>query len=174
MDSTQPTQSTIQTVAQIETPMDKVLPSTDNQHFNLAGLEQRIDNSLEDMEQSHQLALEYCQKHPDLVPFKDAIINEAMAALWESHLNDNEPIDDRKAIEQGIQRFQQKLGEYHHQQTQKTNQQTLQQQLLKLNTGISAPHAQPHSISQTLKAIGDNDKAFSQYRQHYLNQKGIS
>jgi hypothetical protein len=134
---------------------------------------QRASQSLAEVDQGDQLTAEYCQKYPELVPFKDAIINEAMAALFESHLAEGEQIDDRQAIEQGITRFLQKLGHYHQTQTQKQTQHHLQQKMLRLDTGHAVPTSQPHSVSQALRVIGDNDRAFSQYRQHYLTQKGI-
>ena len=138
-----------------------------------ADVSQRANQTFAELEHSDALTAEYCQKYPELVPFKDAIINEAMAALLESHLGEGDQIDDRQAIDQGITRFLQKLGQYHQKQTQKQTQQQLHQKMLRLDTGHSVPTSQHQGVSQALKVIGDNDRAFSQYRQHYLSQKGV-
>jgi hypothetical protein len=73
---------------------------------NYPDLVQRTGETLDDFQESVNLASEYCQKYPELVPFQEAIINEAMQALIESHINDDQQINDRQAIEKGIKRFQ--------------------------------------------------------------------
>jgi hypothetical protein len=159
--------TTLQTSEQINSNDTSTQPNYDNDLMT-----ERIQSSMDEYEDSHNLTDEYCKKHPDLAPFKDAIIHEAMLALLETHKNDDE-IDDRKAVELGIERFQQKLKAFLSASQRKESERAYQQNLLKINPAYSKPSNKNQSVSQILKEIGDNDALFLQYKANFLKNKGI-
>jgi predicted DNA-binding protein YlxM (UPF0122 family) len=160
-------------LAQLEERENQLKHYLNGSQMSVSDISNRANDSLNDFQESVNLASEYCQKYPELVPFQEAIINEAMLALIESHVGPDEQIDDRQALELGIKRFQEKLAGYLQKQHTQSQQQLYRNKLLKLDTGLSSPSTHIKSVTQTLKDIGDNDNSFAQFRQHFLQAKGI-
>jgi hypothetical protein len=140
-------------------------------------VEKRVENTLDTFEDTVDLMEEYCKKHPQLVPFKESIINEAMQILLENHVSEDEAIDDRMALDAGLQRFQDKLNAYMATQmeTQQDQQasKNMHKMMLQLDKGASVPLTRKTHLKELLQKIGDNDTEFAALRKSYLESKGL-
>jgi hypothetical protein len=135
---------------------------------------QQMQQELESLKQyqasqtRQQLETQYSQAFPELVPFKDEVIQHAASIYQTETAKGNYPTDNW-CIEQAANKFRDKLKTYQGGQQQSQSDQFLRANALQLNTG-SAPQAT--GLASALDQVGNDPRKFAALRAAVLKRGG--